>query len=443
MSRTQQSSSSRPRPSARQPSARRVAFDLLTAVLRRKRLLDEAIEQHEGLAGLADRDRAFARLLAATVLRRLGQIDALIGHCLDRPLPHKAAAVQDVLRLGIAQLLFLDTPAHAAVNTTVDLAKALDLGPHKALVNAVMRRLDREGRELVAGQDAARLNTPRWLWAAWSAAYGEEACRAIAAVHLTEAPLDISVKADAALWAEKLEALLLPTGSLRRPQGGLVPALPGYDEGAWWVQDAAAALPARLLGEVRGLRIADLCAAPGGKTAQLAAAGAHVVALDRSARRLERLTANLARLGLSAETVTADAAEWRPEAPLDAVLLDAPCSATGTLRRHPDVARLKNVEDVAALAKSQAHLLRAAVDMVKPGGVLVYCTCSMQPEEGPAQIAALLASGAPVERMPVAAAEIGGLGEILTPEGDLRSLPHHLADQGGMDAFYAARLKRL
>jgi 16S rRNA (cytosine967-C5)-methyltransferase len=393
--------------------------------------------------GLEERDRAFARLLLSTTLRRLGQIDALIGQCLEHPLPVKAATAQDILRLGVAQLVFLDVPAHAAVDTAVTMAGDAGLTAHRKLVNAVLRRLSREGKILAADQDAARLNTPAWLWEAWQSAFGEDCSHAIAQAHLREAPLDITTKDDSAGWAERLEAVRLPTGTLRRQAGGAIPDLAGYAEGAWWVQDAAAALPARLLGTAPGQTVADLCAAPGGKTAQLAATGAMVIAIDRSAKRLERLTANLTRLGLSAEIVAADAANWRPPAPLDAVLLDAPCSATGTLRRHPDVAWLKQPADLAKLTVTQDRLLAAALDLLKPGGQLVYCTCSLQPEEGPYRIAALLASGAAARRHPIAAAEVGNLEELLTPEGDLRCLPCHLADLGGMDGFYACRLERL
>lgn len=420
--------------------ARYAALIALGKILRRRLPLDEALE----VDGLEERDRAFARMLLATTLRRLGQIDALIAHCLARPLPIQAVVAEDILRLGIAQLLFLDVAAHAAVDTAVEMTKQAGLAAHAKLVNALLRRLSRrDGKALVAGQDAARLNTPGWLWESWSAAYGEASCRAIALAHLAEAPLDVSTMGDAALWAERLSAEILPTGTLRRPAGGAISQLPGYEDGAWWIQDAAAALPARLLGDVKGRRIADLCAAPGGKTAQLAAAGAQVIALDRSARRLQRLAANLARLHLSAEVIAADAVSWRPERPLDGLLLDAPCSATGTLRRHPDAARLKRPEDLARLTGLQARLLAAAVDMVAPGGLVVYCTCSLQPEESIAQVEALLAQGAPLRRRPIAAAEVGDLAELVTAAGDLRSLPCHLAEKGGMDGFYAARLERL
>ena len=424
------------------PSARGVAIDLLGAVLRRRRPLDDAIEEAPDLPGLSVRDRAFARLLVATVLRRLGQIDALIAHCLATPLPPRAAQVHDMLRLGIAQLLFLRTPAHAAVATTVDLADARGFTTHKGLVNAVLRRLSQDGPALVERQDAPRLNTPKWLWAAWSEAYGEDHARRIAESHMREAPLDITIRSDPQGWAERLEATILPTGSLRRAAGGAIANLPGYSEGAWWVQDAAAAIPAKLFGDVTDKMMIDLCAAPGGKTAQLAAGGANVTALDRSPRRIDRMIGNLGRLSLHVETVCADAVTWKPSRKVWGVLLDAPCTATGAIRRHPDVPHLKTPDDVARLAAVQERLLHAAVDMLEPGGVLVYCTCSLEPEEGPRQIAKLLARGAPVERRPVVSEELGGLAEVITKDGDLRTLPCHLSEQDGIDGFFAARLIR-
>lgn len=407
--------------------------------MRRKRPLDDAIDEHATISELSMRDRAFARLLVATALRRLGQIDALIADCLNTPLAPRAAIIHDILRLGIAQLMFLRTPPHAAVATSVDLAHIRGFLTHKGLVNAVLRRLASEGAERVQRQDAARLNTPAWLWRSWSNAYGEDHARAIAAAHLKEAPLDLTVRNDDDAWCEKLQATKLPTGSLRRPAGGAVTALPGYAEGAWWIQDAAASLPAQLFDQLQGSDVVDLCAAPGGKTAQLASAGGRVTAVDRSTRRLDRLVANLQRLGLAVQSIAADAMTWRPERPADAVLLDAPCTATGAIRRHPDVPHLKHPEDVARLAVVQENLLHAAVDMLRPGGMLVYCTCSLEPEEGPDRIEALLRSGAPVERRPIGPDEIGPA-DWLTPRGDLRTLPCHLREYDGIDGFYAARL---
>ncbi|MBV8775807.1 MAG: RsmB/NOP family class I SAM-dependent RNA methyltransferase [Alphaproteobacteria bacterium] len=421
-------------------TARHVALDLIGAVLGRERPLDEAIDDSAGMATLSLRDRAFARLLVATVLRRLGQIDALIGSCLANPLPPRAAQVHDILRLGIAQLLFLHTPAHAAVATSVDLAQGRGFPAHKGLVNAVLRRLSVEGPERAATQDAPLLNTPGWLWESWARQYGSETARAIATAHLREAPLDLTLRGDASGWCETLAATRLPTGTLRRPGGGAVAMLPGYAEGVWWVQDAAAALPVRLFGNVAGLQIIDMCAAPGGKTAQLADGGAFVTAVDRSTRRLERLSANLKRLSLTAAAVAADAVTWRPEQPADAVLLDAPCSATGAIRRHPDVPHLKRPADIARLAAIQDRLLHAAVEMLRPGGTLVYCTCSLEAEEGPCRVAALLGSGVPIERQPITGDECDIPQDWVTAEGDLRTLPFHLAEHDGIDGFYGARL---
>jgi 16S rRNA (cytosine967-C5)-methyltransferase len=261
---------------------------------------------------------------------------------------------------------------------------------------------------------------------------------------MKEAPLDLTLRApeDCEAWCETLQATRLPTGTLRRAGGGSVTALPGYAEGAWWIQDAAASLPVRLFEAVQGRKVIDLCAAPGGKTAQLVSAGAQVTAIDRSTRRLDRLVANLNRLDLPVSAIAADALTWRPEQPVDAVLLDAPCTATGAIRRHPDVPHLKQPEDVARLSVVQENLLRAAVDMLRPGGMLVYCTCSLEPEEGPERVASLLRSGAPVEHRPIDAEEIGAPRDWLTPKGDLRTLPCHLSEYDGIDGFYAARLVR-
>lgn len=433
----------------RGPNPRRVAATVLHAVLRQETPLDEALNAHRELPNLDARDHAFVRLLTATVLRRLGQIDDLIAYCLDRPLKAKFAEAEDLLRMGTAQLLFLQTPPHAALSTTLALATTPRTAGQKGLINAILRRLDREGRNLVEAQDAARLNTPDWLWRSWSAAYGEASARAIAESSLREPPLDLTIKTENGEWVDRmtdagLEARVLPGGSVRIGHAGDIRRLPGYDRGHWWVQDMAATLPARLLGTIEDLRVIDLCAAPGGKTAQLAAAGARVTAVDRSTGRLRRLSENLDRLNLSAEVVSADATRWQPKQPADAVLLDAPCSATGTLRRHPDIAWLRKADDISSVAQLQENLLKAAAEMVKPGGLLVYATCSLQPEEGPDRIAALLGMRDDLERIPLKPGELGeGLDGAITADGDLRTLPSHLTELGGMDGFYACRLRRL
>ncbi len=425
--------------------ARLAALQVFQAVLHHRRPLDEILNEHRGLAELAPRDRAFARLLVATLLRHLGQVDGLIDACLDKPLQPRLKELRDLLRLGAVQLAFLGTPPHAAVSTSVNLCAQSRLAGFKSLVNAVLRRIDKEGADRLATQDSARLNTPGWLRAAWEKAYGAEGYKAIAAAHLVDPPLDLTVKPgeDLAAWAAKLGGEIMANGSLRLPAGqGEVTRLPGYHDGAWWVQDAAATLPAKLLGDVTGKLVFDLCAAPGGKTAQLAAAGARTIALDLRAERLTRLQENLTRLGLAAGTVACDATGWQPPEAADAVLLDAPCSSTGTLRRHPDIAHLKSPKDIKGLVETQARLLAAATRMVKPGGLLVYATCSLQREEGEKQIAAFLASGAPFKRVAIRAEEVPGLAQALTKKGELRCLPSHWADKGGLDGFFVSRLKR-
>ncbi|HEY9078548.1 RsmB/NOP family class I SAM-dependent RNA methyltransferase [Magnetovibrio sp.] len=423
---------------------RTAALNLLDAVLNHKHQLDDALNQAQGFNRLPERDRALAQQITRTVLRHLGEIDLLISSFLDKPLGKKGLAAQNVMRLGLAQLFFLDTADHAAIDTAVELCRGGDLAPYRKLVNAILRRAQREGAALLADQDVAQLNTPAWLWQSWVASYGEDTAHAIAAQHLVEAPLDITVKDDPAGWAEKLEAHLMPTGTLRLSgHKGVITSLPGFEEGAWWIQDMAASLPARLLGNVCELDVIDLCAAPGGKTMELAAAGARVIAVDRSDKRLERVADNLKRTKLSAKLITADATQWRPDMLADAVLLDAPCSATGTARRHPDVLQLKQPADVTKLAHLQGRLLKSAVDMVRPGGLIVYCTCSLQREEGEAQIQTLLQSGAPVQLDPLQPKEVGTFTDFVTADGFLRTLPCHFAEQGGMDGFFAARLRRL
>jgi 16S rRNA (cytosine967-C5)-methyltransferase len=397
---------------------------------------------------LPDRDRALVRQIVATTLRRRGQIDAALKRLIAKPLPKKAADVRPILVTAAAQILFMEVPSHAAVSLAVTLANAdRRTLAWAGFVNGVLRSLARQRDAILAGQDAVALNLPAWLRERWTAAYGADRVREIATLLLVEPPLDLSVKSDAAGWAERLGGIVLPTGSVRLLAHGRIEALEGFDEGEWWVQDAAATLPVRLFGDVAGQSVADLCAAPGGKTAQLAAAGARVTAVDVSPERLIRLAENLRRLKLEAEIVAADVLEAAPPPqPFDAVLLDAPCSSTGTLRRHPDIGSTKGPKDVAALAALQQRLLARAVDWVKPGGLLVYATCSLEREEGEAQIARLIASGAPWERVPVTADEIGGLAEAVTAEGDVRTLPCHLAAAdprfAGLDGFFAARLRR-
>lgn len=420
-------------------ASRAAALRLLHAVLGRRVPLDSAIENDVSLRALELRDRAFTRLLLATVLRRLGQIDAALNACLDKPLPRNAETVRNALRLGAAQVLFLGTPAHAAVSASVALIPGR-FGRMKGLANAVLRRLAREGGSVVARQDAAHLDTPDWLWRRWGEFYGEDVRRQIAEAHLIEPPLDLTVRDAPEAWAERLGGRVLPTGTVRVPEAGGIKELPGYDEGAWWVQDAAAALPVKMLGDIAGRTVIDLCAAPGGKTAQLIAAGARTTAVDRSAARLARLHENLARLDLKAECIVADAAQWTPPAPADVVVLDAPCSATGTIRRHPDIPYGKTADDIRRLAEMQARLLAAAAKFVAPGGRLLYCVCSLEAEEGPRHIEPFLAAHSVFRLEP--AARFPGGDEFLTPEGTLRTLPCQWTEQGGLDGFFAAVFRR-
>jgi len=419
--------SSRPLSAGADPT-REAAFDVLSGVLDRRRPLEDALDALP--ASVEPRDRAAAHRLAAAVLRRAGTLDAVLEPFLAKAPPTPA---RHVLRIGAAGLLLLATPAHAAVATAVALARARGLGPFAGLVNAVLRRVAEQGPALLADLDGPRLDTPAWLWSAW----GSDA-RAIATAHQTEAPLDLTL----APGATALDGgARLPTGSVRLPAGTRVAELPGYDQGAFWVQDAAAALVGQLLAARPGEHIADLCAAPGGKTAQLAAAGARVIAVERDPTRIGRLRENLSRLRLGSELVQADATIWRPRAGLDAVLLDAPCSATGTIRRHPDVPHLKRPRDLAPLAAGQDRLLDAAAAMLRPGGRLLYAVCSLQPEEGVDRIVAALPRTG-LRHDPFTAGELAQLPEARTPEGYLRTHPGLWPERGGMDGFFAARLIR-
>jgi 16S rRNA (cytosine967-C5)-methyltransferase len=428
--------------------ARRIAAEILESVLQRRRPLDNELERWAALpdfAALAHRDRALVRSLVMMVLRRLGTLRHLLRQWVK--FPAGAPRVEMALLLGTAQILWLDVADHAAVDLAVRLVQA---EPHAAryagLVNAVLRRVTREGRHFIAGLDAAALDTPQWLLARWEKTYGAETAHAIADANAQEPALDLTVKNDPEYWAHALGGRVLASGSVRAIVHGPISQLPGFAEGAWWVQDAAAALPAKLLGDVHGLAVADLCAAPGGKTAQLAFAGARVTAVDRAPERLERLRSNLTRLRLSAETVAADATQWQAD-PFDAVLLDAPCSSTGTIRRHPDIPWLKRPADIVALAALQHRLVAQAVQLTKPGGVLVYCSCSLEPEEGIEIVRDLLDRTRGLVRRPISADEVYGRSEWITADGDLRTLPCQLPDpdsrMAGLDGFYAARLQRI
>ena len=442
-----------PQPEVPGLAARRIAADILNGVLRKRIALDEQLSgraAHPGLATLPDRDRALMRRLVATCLRRLGTLRHLLSGLMAKGFPTDAPRTEVILLIGAAQILWLDVPDHAAVDLSVRLAQGdRRAARYAGLVNAVLRRVAQSRATLLA--DTSPHDTPDWLLKRWIKNYGADIAHAIAQANGHEPALDVTVKQDAEVWADHLHGRVIATGTVRTVAHGAISMLPGFNEGAWWVQDAAASIPARLLGDVRGLNVLDLCAAPGGKTAQLANAGGRVTAVDRSAARLTRLTENLTRLSLQAETVTADAIEWRPEAsnggPFDAALLDAPCSSTGTIRRHPDVPWLKAETDLVQLISLQQRLLDHAVTLVKPGATMIYCVCSLEPEEGVDQINALLARNTGVARKPIAPEEVFGHAEFVTADGDLRTLPQYLPDPesqwSGLDGFFAARLTRL
>jgi 16S rRNA (cytosine967-C5)-methyltransferase len=416
--------------------ARAAAQKVLSDVLRKRRPLDAAFE---ALVSLPPRDAGFARALAGETLRRLGQIEALVrGFVPKSPPPHKSGPTLEILFAGVTELLFLDVPAHAAVDAANRLAQGDTKAVHfKSLINAVLRRVAREGRAIVDAQDAATLNTPDWLWRRWCDAYGEDIARAIAAAHAHPAPVDIVVKGETAPAGEHLFGHVV-----RVSEAGRIDEMAGFESGDWWVQDAAATLPARLLGDVRGQRVIDLCAAPGGKTMQLAAMGGLVTAVEREAPRAARIRENLARTKLEATVVESDVRDFVPDAPAPFVLLDAPCTATGTIRRHPELPWIKSASDITLCEQSAGELLDAAANMVAPGGTLVFAVCSLEPEEGAEQIARFLERDARFVREPVQADAVFGHSAWIDAQGDLRTLPCHLGDKGGMDGFFAARLKR-
>jgi 16S rRNA (cytosine967-C5)-methyltransferase len=426
-------------------TARRFAADALLAILHGRRALEDVFEHGETggqFRSLDERDRALARMIVASALRRAGSLQAVLEQFLEQGWPEDVR-VHAILLSGAAQILLMEVVDHAAVDLSVDLANNIRNKRYAGLVNAVLRKVVSKGR---AALDALEpeIDTQAWMRARWLESYGVETLRAICLAHRVEPPLDITPKGNPESLAAALKGIVLPTGTVRVPGKGAITQLPGYDEGEWWVQDAAAAIPARLLGDIKGKRVADLCAAPGGKTLQLANAGAHVTAVDRSSSRLKRLRQNLGRMKLAAEIEVADATTWEAE-PFDAILLDAPCSATGTIRRHPDILWQKQPEDLAQVTRLQARLLDNAVKLLKPGGLLVYSTCSLEPEEGEMQIESLLSRNGSLVRVPVGAGEAGD-SNALTAKGELRTLPFHFPHDdprlAGCDGFFSARLRR-
>jgi len=422
-------------------AARLVATQLLHAVLFDKRLLSEVITGPDTpLERLSPQERARAQSMATGVLRYLARLDAVLDIYLEKSPPPK---VRNTLRLAAYELLVDQSAAHGVVNAAVEIVRGAPKYGHLAgLVNAVARKVAVEGAAIWETQSPQAL--PSWLAKPIGKNFGPQALQGIERAHQNGAPLDITLKDPslADIQAERMGAGILPTHSLRlkgRPQ---VSALPGFEHGDWWVQDVAAALPARLLGDVRDQTVLDLCAAPGGKTMQLAAAGAHVTALDISDQRLARLRENLTRTGLRAEVVTADALNWPDPRQFDAVLLDAPCSATGTIRRHPDLPVIKAGADMSALFQLQADMIDAALERLKPGGRMVYCTCSLLPREGETQVAKALERHAGLSLQDTAAAIPGFDAAWKAPDGGWRLRPDFWPDKGGMDGFYMAVLQK-
>jgi 16S rRNA (cytosine967-C5)-methyltransferase len=416
--------------------ARRAALAILSSVLQKRRPLDAGLDQ---LAGLATRDAGFARALVSETLRHMGALDAVLRRFVAKPLaPHKAGAASEILLLGACELLILKVPPHAAVDAANQLAAKDTKAVHfKPLVNAVLRKVAGEGAGILSSLDRERLSTPDWLWSRWTAQYDAGTARLVARAHQHAAPIDIVLKSPGAVFPPS-EFLFGPVRRLTDPDR--IEDLPGFAEGDWWVQDGAATLPMHLLGDVKGKRVIDLCAAPGGKTMQLAAAGALVTAVEIDPARAARIQENLTRTQLSAEIVEADARDFSAAAPF--VLIDAPCTATGTIRRHPDLPWIKSAADVTVSAGAAYEILESGAALVEPGGTLVFAVCSLEREEGEEQIAALLSTHPEFTRAPITADDVFGRDEWITLDGDLRTLPCHFGEQGGMDGFFAARLKR-
>ncbi len=426
---------------------RRAAVRILMAVTLKKRPFDVALDDITHGAGVSGRDRAFVLILVMTALRRRGALLKLLDELLDRGLPFEATWTRAALTIALAELLLLETPDHAGVHEYVELIKTLKVKEHgfSGLVNAVLRRATREKTQWQVWLTENSLeNIPVWLRTRWQQSFDQGTIQALATSLNTVPPLDISLKdiSNTEGWASTLSAVITPTGTLRTALTD-VRALEGYSLGAWWVQDMAASLPVKLLGNVQAKHVLDLCAAPGGKTMQLAAGGAVVSAVDRSKNRMKRLSENLSRTKLNANIFIADASCFQPEIPVDYILLDAPCSATGTFRRNPDIMWTKSDKDIEKLTALQSRLLGHAFDLLPVGGTLVYCVCSLEKSEGLDQILHFLSQKSNAKRVPISADEIGGLAALITPDGDLFTHPNIESIKGGMDGFFACRLTKI
>lgn len=432
-------------------AARQGALRLLHAVLSEQSLLEDAYarELSEGpLRKLNGSDRAFAKRIVITVLQHLGEIDIILSSFLERGLPKKSGPLRNILRIGAAELIYLDVPPHAVVDSAVaQFSLWRKYSGFKGLTNAVLRKVSSQGKQKLADINPAKANLPDWLYASWVKSYGERATEAIIVQSQKGSiPLDLSLKdisENSVLeWQKRLEAKMTPNGSLRLFNHERVDLIEGYEQGAWWVQDAAAALPVKLFGNLEDIDVLDLCAAPGGKSLQLAANGASVTALDRSKARIKRLEENIKRLGFDISIIAQDVLAFSPERQWPAILLDAPCSATGTLRRHPEIIHQRKPGDISHFAKIQANMLDKAASLLTPGGTLIYCTCSLQPEEGPDRIDQFLAHNRNFEINPINQDEIKDCTTFLQRDGTIRTRPDFWADIGGLDGFFIARLRK-
>ncbi len=441
--------SGKPQPQAAEPMkpgypARAAAAKMLSAVVEQKTPLDGMIDEDHGnpaFRALSPQDRALVRAILNSALRHLSWIDAIFARFLEKPLPEGAKHLRHVLSVAAAQILFLDAPDHSAVDIAVEQARRDPRSRRFAnLVNALLRRLSREKEDVLTWAKAQVPIFPAWFLGRLEGDYGPAAAAAIGNAFIALAPIDLTVKSDPDRWAGELGGTVLPTGSVRLDKfHGAVSDLPGFAEGAWWVQDAAAAIPARLMGDIRGKRVADLCAAPGGKTAQLIVQGGEVTAVEQSASRIKRLKVNLDRLGLQADLKQARLEEFKPDAVFDAILLDAPCSSTGTIRRHPDVLWTKGPADIEKLADLQYRLLESALLLLRPGGRIVFSNCSLDRLEGEDLVEKFLAAHSEIERVAIEKSDWPGLEDAVNARGEFRTTPAML---GGMDGFFAAVLRK-
>ncbi|MEP4291248.1 MAG: transcription antitermination factor NusB [Rhizobiaceae bacterium] len=439
-------------------ATRIAATILLTRVIDDQRSLDGLLDTRHGPAqfrDLSDADKALARAIVTVALRRRCEIDFALSKVLDRKPPKNARQLIHTLHVAAAQILFLESPDSAAVDLAVTALRNDKRSTRFAgLANAVLRRLSREKSDILADrsdEEIALLNVPPWLSKRLRKQYGRERLAAIASQHMLEPVIDLTVRSQPKIWADRLQGQHLFGNSIRVQQPGKIESWPGFEEGAWWVQDAAASLPVHLFGDCTAKTALDLCAAPGGKTAQLIAAGAHVTALEASKPRLQRLSSNLQRLQLEAACIEADMMEWQPDEPFDLVLLDAPCSSTGTIRRHPDVQWSKSPDTINALAQLQYEMIERAAQFVKPGGTLMFSNCSLDRAEGEDVFARILAADCGLQPNPIDQSECFDLAEVINRQGTLRTLPCHLQSTSseklappmtGLDGFFCARFTR-